>query len=248
MKQELKTWVLALKEPPDPVRAPNVLIKSRNELHGLFPNDTRLHISDGLYRNITSIRMMNFANNLTINPEVADRGHLTDTLSLSYGINKILEDSQVNFELILTNPNPCNLMDIQTKIKNHNAGGSPEGAIYSALAKLYEALNSDTIYRQLYQAKRFHLYLMDVSMPFGIFNVEFSDKYASLSHVKIDLYSACLANERERRSFIIWKTIDPQNYDFFINNFDRVKTEVSTPATNERLKKIADTWATMKKT
>lgn len=248
MKQKLKTWVLGLKEPPDPARAPNVLIKSRNELHSLFPKDACLHISDGLYRNITSIRMMNLANNLTINPEIADMGHLKDNLSLSYGINKILQDTQVNFELILANPNSYDLKDIQTKIANCNAGGSPEGAIYSALAKLYESLNSDTIYRQLYQTNRFHLYLMNVSMPFGIFNVEFSDEYASLSHVKVDLYSACLSNERERRSFIIWKTTDPQNYDFFVNNFDMVKRNLSTIATKKELSEIATTWATMKKT
>lgn len=60
-------------------------------------------------------------------------------------------------------------------------------------------------------------------MPYAIFNVEFEDDYKKFDHVKIDLYSSQIGNEDQRRSFIVWKEIDFENYSFFVQNFDTVR-------------------------
>lgn len=60
-------------------------------------------------------------------------------------------------------------------------------------------------------------------MPFAIFNVEFAPEYKEFNHVKVDLYSAAISDENERRSFIVWQKDDPDNYNYFVNNFDSIK-------------------------
>ena len=73
---------------------------------------------------------------------------------------------------------------------------------------------------------------------------------AYYNHVKVDLYSAALHNENERRSFVIWEKDDPDNYNFFVNNFDDIKGNPSlcTPHRNplDTLKQWAEEWEKIK--
>ncbi len=221
----------------------NILMLSRRDIHARCSIDDRLHISDGLYKNIRRVRMLNFASNLIINPEIADEGHETPGIGLSDSLEKILAETRANVELILTEPNQYNLTDVETKIANRNAG-TADGTIYSALYTIYQNLSGDTVYQYAAMQKRFHLYVMKISMPFAVFNVEFSYEYRHFNHVKIDLYSAALGNEDDRRSFIIWQKEDPINYSFFIDNFNSVKLDprICTSPTLSKLKAWADKW------
>lgn len=227
----------------------NVFMTSRHETHNYYSLDDRLHITDGAYKDIRRIRLMNFASNVLINPEIAEIGHTpSNGISLPSAIKKIMIETEANVELILTDPNKYNLKDLQTKVANRRAGSS-EGALYSALAALYENLSTDTIYSERRKGKvLFHYYLMKTSIPFAIFNVEFKDESCKYNHVKVDLYSAALNNEDDRRSFVIWKDIDPDNYDFFVNNFDQIKNnqQLCYAPKMSALKKWAEYWESIK--
>ena len=86
-------------------------------------------------------------------------------------------------------------------------------------------------------------------MPFGIFNVEFMDEAKKYNHVKVDIYSAALDNEDDRRSFVIWQKDDPKNYKFFVDNFNDTKqngTLCTRHHSFEKLKKWAQEWDNMK--
>ena len=140
--------------------------------------------------------------------------------------------------------------DLQSKIANYNAG-SAEGALYSALATMYKNLSTDTIYRKRATEVPIHfwLYTLRTSMPFGIFNVEFMDEAKKYNHVKVDIYSAALDNEDDRRSFVIWQKDDPKNYKFFVDNFNDIKqnrTLCTRHRSFEKLKKWAQEWDNMK--
>ena len=224
----------------------NVLMLPRYKIHERFSIDDRLHISDGLYKQISHIRLMNFASNLVLNPKIGEIGHLSPKgIQLSDCIEKIMKETEANVELILTQPNKYNLIDLKTKISNHRAGSS-KGALYSALATLYKNLSSNTIYAKRFKDLPilFHLYAMKTSMPFAIFNVEFWGDAEKYNHVKVDLYSAELKNEDDRRSFIIWQTEDPENYDFFVNNFSTIQKDASLCEKIDlvTLKKWAKVW------
>ena len=203
----------------------NVLMLPRKEIHDLYSIADRLHITDELYKKIRRIRIMNFASNLIINPEMGEMGHIPPKdISLSDAIEKIMTETNAALEIILTEPTQYNLKDLQYKIANYNAG-SAKGALYSALATMYKNLTTDTIYRKRAAdiPIRLWLYTFKTSMPFGIFNVEFIGEAQKYNHVKVDIYSAALHNEDERRSFVIWQKEDPTNYKFFVDNFNAIR-------------------------
>lgn len=229
----------------------NVLMLPRKEIHDFYSIDSRLHITDGLYKKIRRIRIMNFASNLIINPEIGEMGHIpSKDIRLSDAIEKIVTETSAALEVILTEPTQYNLADLQSKIANYNAG-SAEGALYSALATMYKNLSTDTIYRKRATEVPIHfwLYTLRTSMPFGIFNVEFMDEAKKYNHVKVDIYSAALDNEDDRRSFVIWQKDDPKNYKFFVDNFNDTKqngTLCTRHHSFEKLKKWAQEWDNMK--
>lgn len=222
------------------------LILPRQEMHKRYLLDDRLHITDGAYKKISYIRLMNLDATFVINPEISDTLHFhKNDLHLSEAIETILRDSNARMELILTEPNSCNLKDIKTKIANQRAGSS-EGALYSALATLYDNLSGETIYSMCAKMLpvRFQFSVMKVSIPFSIFNIEFCSEYDQYSHVLVDLYSAALTNEANRRSIMIWKRSDPENYQFFVNNFAEIKTNpnLCKIPTLKELKGWAEIW------
>lgn len=203
----------------------NVLLKPREALQKMHTLDSRLHMNDGKYTEICCIKIMNFACNLLINPAVADPRHLDRTPSFAKNVRKILQETNAKLELILTEPSERNLFDLQTKIANSSLGGSAD-IVYSSWDTILENITKDGFYKDLYEEtpKRFLIKAIKIGIPFAIFNVQFKgeddEKY---SHVKIDLYSANIENEDNRRSFIIWKGEDRENYDFFVNNFDAIR-------------------------
>lgn len=247
IKSRLKDWLEGVKTQKQ-IKS-NVLMQSRLEVHNNYSLDERLHISDGIYKNIRYIRLMNFASTLFINPEIGDIGHTSvNGITLPAAIEKIMKETEATVELILSEPNKYNLRDLQTKIANHRAG-STDGVLYSALATMYKNLSTDTIFSErMKKSVQFHFYVMTNSMPFSIFNVEFIGEASKYNHVKVDLYSAALADENHRRSFVIWEEVDPDNYSFFVNNFNNIKNnhDLCYSPKLSILKKWAECWESIK--
>ena len=255
-KKKLKSWLdINVSEFNSKEDKNNVLMLPRKEIHDIYSIDSRLHITDGLYKKIRRIRIMNFASNLIINPEIGEMGHIPPKdIRLSDAIEKIMTETNAPLEVILTEPTQYNLKDLQYKIANYNAG-SAEGALYSALATMYKNLTTDTIYRKRATDIPIHfwLYTFKTSLPFGLFNVEFMGEAQKYSHVKVDIYSAALHNEDERRSFVIWEKDDPENYKFFVDNFNDIRQNKSLctrynlhDRSFEKLKEWAQEWDKMK--
>lgn len=245
MEKKLEQWLNnSVKDYREERFNTNVLMLSRTKLHKLISVDSRFHISDNNYKDIRCIRIMNLAGSLIINPEMADYGQLCEMkdLQLSDVLKMILSKTKAKVEYILTEPNPYNLTDAATKIVNKGAG-STEQTIISALREMYSKLTTNTVYQKRYKnvPVTFYLYLLKISMPYGILNVEFGNR--KYNHVKVDLYSCALTEDHERRSFIIWQEDDPDNYNFFINNFISIKnnrsisTEIKGEAGLESLQK-----------
>lgn len=219
IKIKLRDW-LNKKEKP------NVLMKSRSDLENIYPFSERLHMNDGLYKEICKIQLMNFAGNFFVNPEIADFNQApregADTISKA--IEKIVLDkkTQTALDLILTEPTDANLCDIKTKIANQRAR-TEAGIVYSAWDGIFRMLTEKEVYAEMYEKRNFLIKAINISIPFAIFHVKFTDEYDEYSHVKVDLYSVQLGNEDERRSFVIWKKDDFYNYNFFVGNFNSIE-------------------------
>lgn len=224
MKEILHLWLINnVRDDRPPKSENNLLMKSRKDIHQLYTIESRLHLDDGGYHHIHRIRLMNLASNLLVNPELADVEHIQQSpIGLSDAIQKILQESKATLELMLIEPHLANLRDSITKMANPNAGPR-ENLIYNAWKTIYNNLRTDTVYKKAYDEHRFLCFSINIGIPYAIFNVEFGGEYEQYDHVKIDLYSSEIGNENQRRSFIIWKDIDYENYSFFIENFDSVK-------------------------
>lgn len=243
MREDLENW---LKSVPDYYSLPpkNLYLGTRKGLQDHCTLDYRLHLSDGGYKYIRNIKLMNLACNLFLNPEIADIRDLRvdGTSSLADSLHKIMEETNARLELMLIEPSSSNLFDVKTKIANHRTGSSA-GAVFTAIEAVHRMLSSDPIYKRLYPS-RFEFFLSRVSLPFGIFNVEFLSGYEQYNHVKVDLYSAALHSEDERRSFIIFQSQAPDNYNFFVNNFDRMKSnsDICKKPTAKQMKAWVERW------
>ena len=232
----------------------NVMMNARSVVHDVFTPDYCLHISDNAYKKITHIRLMNLASNLVINPENALSYHMPShtvgSIDLAEAFSKILSETEAHLDLVLLKPNQSNIKDIQTKIANAILD-KKEGALYSALAKLYTAIYGpdDNCFKKANRSGHLNFKVMKTSMPFSIFNVVFSDNLKRYNHVKIDLYSANLSNENDRRSFVIYQEKDPENYEYFIHNFDNIfqNPALTEWVTESNLKRWSDTWEKEKK-
>jgi hypothetical protein len=243
MKEKLQEWLC---EVDDFYNLPqnNLYMGPRKHIHDQCALDYRLHLSDGGYKHIRNIRLMNLACNLFLNPEIADIRDLEIDGSslLAQSLSKIMCETNARLELMLIEPSNHNIFDVKTKIANHRAGGSA-GTVFSAINAVYSMLSSDTIYSRLNRT-RFEFFVSRISLPFGIFNVEFLPEYAQFNHVKVDLYSAALDSEDDRRSFIIWQRTDPINYQFFVGNFNRMKSDrnICKEPTVKEIKKWIEYW------
>jgi hypothetical protein len=230
----------------------NVIVKSRETIHEISPLAERLQITSGNYKYIKHIRIMNMAGNLIINPKrAANYDHIIDENQTPEDyIKKILIETSARMDLLLLEPNDNNLNDIESKIANETAGG-PRGALYSALATIYDNLygeGSDDPIWKTDGKKRVNFEVMKISMPYAIFGVEFVKGHEQFNHVKVDLYSAGLNDESDRRSFVIWQEEDPENYNFFINNFKHVFNTgngLSKNVSRVDLKEWKEKWESM---
>lgn len=249
LRNKLKFWLLHIPERRNIPEKNNVLLGARHKVDLLYTIDELLHISDGMYKQLSHIRIMNLCSNHLINPAVCDPFlNAPGDIQLRDAVEKILRETNATMDLVLLEPNEANLKDIKTKIGNRRAG-SAAGALYSALGALYEDLSGETIYAKRYRSLPilFQIFMMKTSMPFGIFGAEFVGEASRYNYVKIDLYSAALDNVGNRRSFVIWQADDPENYQFFTNNFNHTKNneQLCEKVSLEKLKAWAEEWEKM---
>ncbi len=215
----------------------NVIMEQRDKIHQHYPFESRFHIDDGNYKFVRKIRLMNLTSNLLLTPQLSDAKHLGQSRGpLSETICRVLKETNALFELVLAEPNRANIKDCYTKITNRNTE-KLEDVVYSSWETIYQEICSDSIYGQAYRENRFKCFFIKYGLPYALFNVEFDDEHSQYNHVKIDLYSLNIESEDQRRSFVIWKEDDSENYNFFVNNFDRIRsdTKICRPVTPEKI-------------
>ena len=245
LAKEFKAWLEEVKYRHNK-KPHNVHMQSRKEINELYSVAERFGFNDDSFNHITHVRILNLASNLLINSEQAQRSDLLQDPKISDVILSLLKNKKAHIELILAEPTEAVLKDAQTKIANPLV--KSHGAIYSTHSKIYELLTTDEIYMEAKKQYRFSYYVANISIPFAIFNVEFDKEYSYLNHVRIDLYSAKLDSENNRRSMIIWETQDKNNYDFFVVNFNTIRRDSDTcrHPTIDELKNWSEIWSKIK--
>ena len=219
----------------------NVHMQARKEIDQQYLLKKRLNSDSDVYMHIRSVKILNLASNLFINPDDADSECKSDdTLHLSKVMYLIIKNnSNARIQLVLAEPTYNVLKDVNTKIAN------PIGAtevIYSTQSKLYEFLTSDEVFKAAYRENRFLYKVTDLCLPFAIFAVEYDSEFSFLNHVRVDLYSAALTNENDRRSMVIWQNQDHENYQFFRQNFENIRQHLSRRPSMDEMKIWSEKW------
>ena len=236
------------KQNPDNERKPNnVYMESREKIHKQYLFNERLGGDVDTRKHITEIKILSFTSNLLINPELPGTGGIPeDKPSNAEVMLSVIEQSKARIELILAKPTDYVLKDIITKLASKIG---PVNSVYSAQNAMYELLtgnrNESLSYQKAYKDKRFHYKVTELCIPFAIFAVKYDDDYHDLNHVKVDLYSAALSDENNKRSMIIWQNQDEANYTFFIKNFDDIYKYHSEIPSMEEMKIWSDKWKGM---
>jgi len=225
----------------------NVHMERRADINVQYPLKERLGGHDiEMHKHITQIKIINLASNLFINPTEAEPDHIKhDSVSLSDVMTSIVKNSTARISLILAKPTDNVLKDAKTKIANSLTA---EKVIYSAHSKLYKLLTQNDDFIKSKTENRFLFKVTEVCIPFAIFAVEYDQEHSFLNHVKIDLYSAALTSENERRSMVIWKNQDSENYKFFMSNFDSIwrNDTLCSDVDMEEMRIWSDIWDKLK--
>lgn len=223
MREVLRGWLVQrVRGDRAPKSENNIFMESRKIIHRRYSLTDEFHLDKDGFSHIQKIRIMNMAGNLVTGSEYTDPAHELPGIKLSQIIRCVLEKTNATLDLMLLDPNERNLRDAAARMPNPNAK-SPEQLIYASWRTICENIDSDNVYRSAYQSKRFRCFASMIGMPYAILGVEYDEEYAQYNHVKIDLYSSGLGDEGQRRSFIVWQDTNPQNYDFFIHNFDNIR-------------------------
>ncbi len=147
--------------------------------------------------------------------------------SFSDEINYLLKNEK-NFScsLILTNPESKAASEAiyNGKLGNQKFNNSNISAFHSACISIKRKLeNKNDIFHKCYEEGRFNIKFTEISLPYALMKVEYNEKYNELNYIKVDLYSPFLPSNSLRRTFIVSKKYDPDNYQFFDNQITSIK-------------------------
>ena len=126
-----------------------------------------------------------------------------------------------NFKFLLTTPGSYADYDA-AKYKmcvTANSDVKPQDAITIAAktikekAKKYKAGKGNIEYK-----------FTDIALPYGAMLVINDEYHSFMDHIRIDIYSPLLQNDRNRRSFMIYVS-NKDNYDFFFDNISKMWIE-----------------------
>ncbi len=199
----------------------NVWLGSRDEIEAVYTIEERF----SMIEHIREVRFLNFASTVILTPDLVDPHH-AGAVILSEKINRLLEMGKY-VEFIITEPGSFAMKDAVDKVANNTVGDNIEATFYAAYAGIIEKLKDhESPFYKAYtdRRRRFNYYVTDIALPFAIFITEYEKGYEKYNCIKIDLYSAELKAEKDRRSMYIMEANDPKNYEFFRNNYFDIRS------------------------
>ena len=180
---------------------------------------------------IRRIRMACYAANQIFTPQrnmIAPGLLKKDDVMLADIIEFLLRyDEDFTFEIIFTAPYCRAALEAENNKKLGNLNLEEKGTQAVFLSSFYNVYNltcaDSNVYRKAKDEGRFSYYVTDISLPYAIFEVTYKDEAERYTHVKVDLYSPQIDRNDDRRSMIIFKEADPNNFNFFSINYNNIK-------------------------
>jgi hypothetical protein len=167
---------------------------------------------------IKAIHMSCYAASLLFAPQINmvderafDRGMLFNILT------ELLKDDEFSVEIIITAPGCAASKDAEEyeKLGNGRLEEYPQAVFLSSYCNISSLIEGDPIFIKAKKDRRFKFMVTDMAMPYALFQIVYKEGYGENDHIKVDLYSEGLTSNMDRRSMVIFRETDAENYAFF---------------------------------
>ena len=146
-----------------------------------------------------------------------------------------IKTERTAFDLIITNPYSNAAVDAARfgKLGNNNfitrrrdvpAYVNTTEPFENAYDSIVKQIRRNTAIQRKMENNELNIFITDISLPYALFQIEYIDKFSYLNHIRLDLYSPFLSSNSERKSIIISKGTNKEEYDFFNREIDAYKS------------------------
>lgn len=220
----------------------NTYVESREKLElGLVPKEDRFGselikcaLDDAECSGINTIKIIHmccYAANTIFTPEnymVDEKAY--DRGKMSKIFRKLLSDDEFSMEIVINAPFSAAVEDAvkNKRIGNSSQDNMPEVVFLSSYFNMLEFVKNDPVYKKAYEDKRFRFMVTDKFLPYSIFHVQYKEPYKNQNHVKVDIYSENMISHMERRTMFFSEKYNKDNYNFFVNKYDYIRSRESS--------------------
>lgn len=199
---------------------------------------------------IKSIRMSCYAANIIFTSEKNMVDHLAFDRGMMFNIfAQLLKDDEFSLEIITNAPGSDAAQDaiVNERLANSALEAFPEAVFLSSYCSIQQLLREDPIFREAHLSNRFHFMVTQKVLPYALFHITYKDGYEKYDHVKIDLYSEGLVSNMNRRTMLIFRESDPENYRFFVERYHYIRdVRASQQLIKEHHGKWLQEWVDLK--
>lgn len=191
---------------------------------------------------IKLIHMSCYAASIFLTPEIHRVDERAFDLGLMFNLfSELLKDEQFNLEVVINAPDCAAAKDAiaYKKLGNSAMEDQPEGIFLHSYANLNRLIEEDPVFRKAKDQKRFRFMVTEQMLPYALFQVEYKQGYQENDHIKVDLYSENLGSSMDRRSMLVFRQSDPENYTFFANRYKSIR---NSKLPQSRIDKKHDKW------
>lgn len=192
--------------------------------------------------NIRFIHMSCYAASIIFSPQQNMVDERAYDLGMMFNIfATLLQDEEFSLEIIINAPGCAAAQDAvaQDRLGNSALEAYPEAIFLSSYANISRLIREEPVFQKAYQQKRFRFMVTENVLPYALFQVEYKPGYEENSHIKVDLYSAGLASNMDRRCMMIFKKDDPENHNFFVHRYEYTR---NVKASANLIRKYHDQW------
>ncbi len=194
---------------------------------------------------IRTIRMSCYAASIIFTPQremvdlqAYDRGLMFNIFAT------LLKDPDFSLEVIINAPDCRSVADAieYEKLGNSALDDRPEAVFLGSYAGIKTLVETDQIFKEAERSRRFRFMVTNSVLPYALFQIVYKDSWKEYNHIKVDLYSEGILSSMDRRSMLIFESVDKENYDFFVERYNYIRKPRQSRAIIEQ---NSDKWLRM---
>ena len=191
---------------------------------------------------IKSIHMSCYAASLVLAPQI----NMVDERAFDRGVlfnifAELLKDEDFSLEIVITAPNSMAAKEAaeSEKLGNGRLEEYPEAVFLSSYCSIFRLIDKDPVFSKARSDRRFKFMVTDMAMPYSIFQISYKADYNEYDHIKVDLYSEGLTSNMDRRSMVLFRKTDPENYSFFEERYKYIR---NLKRSNQLIRENHEAW------